>query len=182
MTHVMIDIETKGTRTDTTVLAIGAVKFDIHSNTGMAQELYLHPDLEQQRLMQRTEDPATMKWWDTQSEAVRYEAFRMDCRIPLESALDQLSEFCADAGTVWAQGPQFDISILESLYTSLGKRKPWRFNQIRDSRTLFGILGDRRDKNDTGLHNALEDARSQARAAQQAMAYLEEITTAWTEI
>ena len=43
---------------------------------------------------------------------------------------------------------------------------PWNFWQIRDSRTLFGVHGDPRQKGKAGLHNALEDAISQAEAVQ----------------
>ena len=49
----------------------------------------------------------------------------------------------------------------------MGWPTPWQFWQIRDSRTLFGVHGDPREKNKAGLHNALEDCVSQAQGVQQ---------------
>ena len=49
----------------------------------------------------------------------------------------------------------------------MGWPTPWQFWQIRDSRTLFGVHGDPREKNKVGLHNALEDCVSQAVAVQK---------------
>ena len=60
----------------------------------------------------------------------------------------------------------FDIVILENLYRQMGLPCPWQFWQIRDSRTLLSSLGDPREKNKAGLHNALEDCVSQAQAVQ----------------
>jgi hypothetical protein len=70
------------------------------------------------------------------------------------------------ANCIWAQGPVFDIVILENLYRQLGKPAPWNYWQIRDSRTLLSTYGDPRDKNSAGLHNALADCVSQAQAVQ----------------
>ena len=44
---------------------------------------------------------------------------------------------------------------------------PWYYWQIRDSRTLFGVHGDPREKNKENLHNALADCVSQAQAVQE---------------
>jgi hypothetical protein len=49
----------------------------------------------------------------------------------------------------------------------MGWPTPWQFWQIRDSRTLFGVHGDPREKNKAGLHNALEDCISQAQGVQE---------------
>ena len=46
----------------------------------------------------------------------------------------------------------------------MGWPKPWHHWQIRDSRTLFAVHGDKRIKHQEKMHNALEDAKSQAQA------------------
>jgi hypothetical protein len=61
----------------------------------------------------------------------------------------------------------FSIIILENLYRQMGRPTPWQFWQIRDSRTLFGVHGDPREKGRTGAHNALIDCYYQAQAVQQ---------------
>ena len=60
----------------------------------------------------------------------------------------------------------FDIAILENLYAQLSKPTPWQFWQIRDSRTLFQVHGDPRDKERAGAHNALIDCYYQAEGVQ----------------
>jgi len=175
----MIDIETKGKRADTVVLSIGAVRFDPYSNAEITDTLYLHPNLDQQDLMGRTCDPATMEWWDKQNSMVKNEAFMTEGRLPVGEVLTKLSEFCMDADAIWSQGPQFDMVILEDLYRSLSIKKPWRYNQVRDSRTLFAVLGDRRMKDSADAHNALMDAVSQAWAVQQCMLRYRDVLSLW---
>jgi exodeoxyribonuclease VIII len=89
-----------------------------------------------------------------------------DGRIPLSECLADLNRFLVGVKDIWAQGPTFDITILENLYKQMLVPRPWNFWQIRDSRTLFGVHGDPRDKNRASAHNALEDAYSQAQAMQ----------------
>ena len=77
-----------------------------------------------------------------------------------------LNRFLVGIDNIWAQGPAFDIVILEDLYRQLGRPIPWNFWQIRDSRTLFSVHGDPRKKDRLGAHNALIDCYYQARAVQ----------------
>ena len=70
---------------------------------------------------------------------------------------------------MWAQGPVFDIVILENLYQQLGLPLPWNFWQIRDSRTLFSLLPeDPRKAIRQEAHNALADCYFQAKCVQKA--------------
>ena len=182
MTDIMIDIETKGIGIDAAVLSIGAVKFErtdrgvVKTGTGMFYEL---PDLLEQEIMGRTTDKLTMSWWQSQSPEVYKAAFTDDGRKPVETVLLNLFNFCNGATAIWAQGPQFDIAILEHMYESKDLAKPWKYSQIRDSRTLFDVLGDYRDKNNTNLHNALEDALVQTYAVQECFHHLGEKATLW---
>lgn len=163
---IMLDIETLAKNANSVVVTIGAVKFHRHGKGIIGQALHVYLDMDQQKSMNRTVDPSTVAWWDKQNAAVRADAFRTDGRISVEAALDQLKDFCKDANTVWAQGPLFDMKILEHLIDSVGKRPGWRFWAVRDSRTLFDVLGDTRNNNAEELHNAAQDAKNQAVAAQ----------------
>jgi 3' exoribonuclease, RNase T-like len=172
MTAVMIDIETKGKKFDTIVLTIGAVKFDLYPKDNAATipieyTFYAYPDIVEQEIMGRTTDKETMAWWKAQNPLAMDEAFRDELRRPVEDVLLDLYKFCADADTMWAQGPQFDMCILEHLYKAKNLIKPWKYSQVRDSRTLFAVLGDARVKNKVDIHNALADATSQAFAVQE---------------
>jgi len=74
---------------------------------------------------------------------------------------------------LWAQGPAFDIVILEDLYRQLKLPIPWNFWQIRDSRTLFSLLPkDPRKDIIQEAHNALADCYYQAISVQKAYKHL----------
>lgn len=161
----MLDLETLSTRPDATILTFGAVKFDPYSNV-IGDGIYHRIDVDEQISLGRHVDDNTVAWWAQQEEDVREEALGENNRINLEKFCASLNKFIVGSNCIWAQGPVFDIVILENLYRQLNKPVPWNFWQIRDSRTLLSTYGDPRDKNKAGLHNALEDCISQANAVQ----------------
>jgi hypothetical protein len=168
MADIMLDIETLSTRPESVILTLGAVKFspwdqEVNTETG----LYLRIDVDEQLQLDRHVQQETVDWWGKQAEEVREEALGEHERTRLGDSVDQLNRFLVGAENIWCQGPAFDIVILENLYRQLGRPTPWQFWQIRDSRTLFGVHGDPRDKNASGAHNALIDCYYQARAVQQ---------------
>lgn len=165
---VMLDLETLSTRPNAVILSIGAVKFDPFSNRIDVDEgLDLRIDVDEQSALGRNVQEETVKWWETQPKEVQDAAFNPDGRIGLNDFIRALNKFLVGADNIWAQGPAFDIVILEDLYRQLGIPTPWQFWQIRDSRTLFGVHGDPRDKNRQGAHNALMDCCYQAMGVQE---------------
>lgn len=169
---VMIDIETLCTKPEAVILTIGAVKFDPFSNK-IGDGLYIKPDVDEQTAKGRTIDENTLTWWMNQAEDVREEALSMDDRISVEEMYRQLNRFIVGAENVWAQGPVFDMVILANIYRQYGWPTPWQYWQVADSRTTFKMHGDPREKGKAGLHNALEDCISQAKAIQQIYQRLE---------
>ena len=163
----MLDIETLGTSPSTVVLSVGAVKFDPFSKQDPGPGFYMKLNVDQQIARERTVDQATLDWWQQQPAEVRQEALSDDDRVDLDQFYKEFNRFLVGARDIWAQGPVFDIVILENLYRSMSWPTPWNFWQIRDSRTLFSVHGDPRDKNRSSLHNALADAVDQALAVQQ---------------
>jgi hypothetical protein len=165
---VMLDLETLSTRPNAVILSIGAVKFDPFTNRIDVDEgLDLRIDVDEQSALGRDIQEETVKWWETQPKEVQNAAFDPDGRIKLNDFIRSLNKFLVGADNIWAQGPAFDIVILEDLYRQLSIPTPWQFWQIRDSRTLFGVHGDPRDKNRQGAHNALMDCCYQAMGVQQ---------------
>lgn len=163
---VMLDLETLSTRPDATILTFGACKFNPFDQADITDGIYFRINVDEQIALDRHVDDNTIEWWGKQAEDVYAEAFSPEDRISLEQFAQELNRFIVGAKNIWAQGPVFDIVILENLYRQLGIPAPWQFWQIRDSRTLLSTLGDPREKNKAGLHNALEDAVSQAQAVQ----------------
>ena len=164
---VMLDIETLSTRPWSVILTLGAIKFSPwNDDVDQTRGLYIRPDVNEQLTMDRHVQDETVAWWATQTEEVREEALGEDGRVSISDMLDQLNRFLVGADNIWCQGPAFDIVILEDLYRQVGRPTPWQFWQIRDSRTLFSVHGDPRDKNRHGAHNALIDCYYQARAVQ----------------
>jgi len=163
---VMLDLETLATFPDAVILTIGAVKFDPYSFKEPGPGLYCRIDVDEQTARGRDVNQNTVDWWLQQKEDIREEALSMDDRISVDQMHRELNKFLVGVENIWAQGPVFDIAMLENIYRQYGWPVPWNFWQIRDSRTLFGVHGDPREKNKEGLHNALEDCVSQAKAVQ----------------
>ena len=163
-TSIMLDIETLGTGSDCVVLSLGAVKFDATSASICNSILDLKLDRDQQIALGRSVDEDTISWWSQQDPMVIEQALTEQGRVSLDDFNKQLNKFLVGANEIWAQGPVFDIVILEHLYKQMSWPVPWHYWQIRDSRTLFGVHGDSRVRQQSKLHNAVEDARSQALA------------------
>ena len=166
---VMLDIETLATSPDSVILTFGAIKFDpFDSSKEMTDGIYFRINVDEQIALGRHVDEGTVAWWGTQNEQVREEALGEHDRVPLEEFYRTLNKFVVGVNRIWAQGPVFDIVILENLYRMMGKPCPWPYYTIRDSRTLLKALGDDREGGAL-LHNALADAVSQAQAVQSAV-------------
>jgi len=168
---VMLDLETLGTQPGCVILTLGAVKFNPYDTQEPGPGLYIRPDVDEQIARGREVQEDTLAWWAQQNEEVREEALGTEGRVPVEEMYRQLNRFLVGTNNIWAQGPVFDIAILENLYMQYGWPTPWQFWQISDSRTLFKVHGDPRKKTEL-LHNALADCVSQAEAVQKIYADL----------
>lgn len=122
---------------------------------------------------QLTRDPQTVKWWNEQSpEAQAAFANPVDLREACYSFGKWIVKIMYDDGAhteqptlkIWANGPQFDISILEAVYHAVKLPVPWHYRAPRDFRTITDAAGMTRDEfsNYGDAHNALHDAIAQA--------------------
>jgi hypothetical protein len=160
---VMLDLETLSTRPESVIVTIGAVKFDPWGeDVDTVNGLYYRVNVDEQLALDRHVLESTIEWWGTQPEDVREEALGESNRVSLDEMTRGLNKFLVGVENIWCQGPAFDIVILENLYRQLAKPTPWQFWQIRDSRTLFGVHGDPREKDRKAAHNALMDCYYQA--------------------
>ena len=126
---IMLDIETLATSPDAVVLTFGAIKFDpFNPSIQMSDGIYFRLDVDEQIDLGRRVDQGTVAWWGTQSAEVREEALGETDRASLEDFTKALNKFVVGATRIWAQGPVFDIVILENLYRQIGKPAPWQYN------------------------------------------------------
>jgi exodeoxyribonuclease VIII len=167
-THATIDIETLATSPDAVVLTIGGIKFDPLATDDLHSEFYYRVDADEQIDLGRAVDEDTLIWWGKQDADVQAEALDPEGRISVNDTLKALNKWLVGVDKIWCQGPVFDITILENLYRNVDLHYNWSFWNIRDSRTLFGLVPkDPRKEIDFAAHNALADAIVQSLCIQK---------------
>lgn len=173
---IMIDIESLSLDPRALVLSIGAVAFNLATGE-IRRELYVELDTRAQMRCKRHISVDTVRWWVKQAieNPGAAELFSDANKVDDQHALHLMDKFIceteADEGglnNIWALGPQFDMVALSTMYDDFGLIVPWRYNQIRDARTIRQLfremgetLGPIETKFDGTRHNALADARYQ---------------------
>lgn len=174
MTDVMLDLETWGTRPGCAIRSIGAVVFDPKSEK-IGNEFYVNVDEKSCKRLKLALEPGTVAWWEDQSDEARA-AFTQTPKLDVAEALSQFDRwFQVNRGIrVWCQGPNFDDVILSAIYFALQANPPWRFYNARCTRTVYDLASfdARSQKREGTYHNALDDAKHQARCVQAAVARL----------
>lgn len=146
--HFMIDIETYDVTPSAVILSIGAERI-LGSET-----FYVEVDPNTQ--YERTASIATKEWWAKQGNPPIHGI------TPLHDALIQLSGWLKNLSqepVIWCKGTDFDTVILTHAYKSFSMETPWKYNHVRDCRTVFKLLGVTPSR---ATHNALEDAMMQS--------------------
>lgn len=168
MTDVMFDLETYGKAAGCAIRSVGAVFFDMHGNFG--PEFYRNVELQSCLDVGLTVDPETKAWWEKQSKEAQ-NSLLVEQR-PLKEVVSEFANWLKAKGgqRIWAQGATFDPPIWDAACTALGKQVPWKFWDVRDTRTAYDLYNfDPRSVVREGTHhNALEDAKHQAVCVQTA--------------
>lgn len=179
MQHVMIDLETFGTRSNSVIVTIGAVQFDPHSNR-IGDVFHYAIDPKSAMLHGMKMDASTIFWWLEQAEAARSALVaKAKAASSLGSTLGAFRSYlhgieqACGAVFVWGNGADFDLALLQQAYESVGQEKPWKYNASRCFRTLRSEFGVDTDYvKPTVAHDALADAVAQAHTAQNIFARL----------
>lgn len=169
-THIMMDIESLGVRPGAVILSVALVRFTdeacVQVNLNYA---------EQQTLGFET-DTGTVDWWRGQDPAAWQAATQG--AVPTKPGLEYIAQWLAWAAPdgdflLWCHGATFDAPLLEEAYRRMTLPCPWRFWQVRDTRTLYDLAGiNLKDYAVPPPHVALNDAIAQTRAARAALAVL----------
>jgi DNA polymerase III epsilon subunit-like protein len=156
-TRVMVDLETLGLNPGAAILSIGAVKFD---RDGLGDEFHQNVSLESCQEVGLEIDADTLEWWLGQDESVQGV---LTGGNQLSRVLHDFTAFYDGSDEIWAYSPQFDCSILAHAYDVTERRKPWTYRDERDCRTLASLSVWPDMEQEGELHDALADAKYQAR-------------------
>lgn len=175
--HVMIDLETLGTRPDAAILQIGAVAFEKRSG-GRVYDTKAFNRFVMLQDGAGTIDHGTFKFWMEQNNPDMRKG--LGEAIPLMTALDDLINWPAteDLGFtwgnvegIWAKGSDFDLPILRSAFARFGSEAPWPFRASRCVRTFLAEHPKIQVRGMEGLqaHDAVSDCLWQIAEIQQTM-------------
>ena len=157
----MIDIETMGNKSYSSIVSIGAVRFDIETGEIDSQTLYVNVNLQSCIDAGLILNADTIMWWMQQSQKARMK-FTTDT-VDLKLALESLQYFINKDDQVWGNSARFDLGILQNAYDTLKMPIPWDFRKERCVRTLLSFAPEIKDtvKNPEVAHDPIEDCKYQ---------------------
>lgn len=160
--HVMLDLETMGTRPNAPIIAIGAVTFDTNA---VHDEFYANINLSSAvNDSGAVLDPKTVMWWMQQSDEARAALCvgGEELLTALYKFRDWLKHRHIELAGVWGNGANFDNVILSEAYRRMDLTPPWSFRVDRCYRTMKEMYPQIAMERSGVHHNALDDAKSQA--------------------
>lgn len=171
--HVMIDIESfSNDRNNPCVVSVGAVWFNPF-NFDIGESLHVNLNA----VGNGPPEYRTVKWWMAQDKEAQ-ESLSTPTPINVKQGLKLLSDFTKEAEAIWANGINYDIQLLDSLYHNVGMSPSWGFRHM-DMRSLGLIAGglgfqwpDR--PAELPAHSAVGDAKYQALVVQQVTQFFKE--------
>lgn len=183
---LMIDFETLGQTPSTTVISVGAIFFDPVTGAE-GPSFYMAFDIDEQIKRGRSIDGSTLKWWMGQSGAAK-KVFNEKAQ-PAKEVLELFAKWALSQNTIskihpWGNGSSFDISIFEDLFRMYDVKCPWLYYNVFDVRTFkrFIANGAKVDKSDGVDHNALDDAKAQARYVIHHYKFFQEMVEAFKQL
>lgn len=169
MQHVMLDLETLGTQPGSVILSIGVVLFDPSKPVDecLGEEFYSIVSRQSCEAANLEVSQDTLDWWEKQSSEARTvltEALGGGATA-IDVALKELAKFIPAGAKVWSNGANFDQPLLDVAYNRCGIPLPWKYWNSRCYRTIIALHPNEKAIRPPNVcaHNALEDARWQAR-------------------
>jgi hypothetical protein len=172
--HVMMDLETFGTAPGSALRSIGAVTFDPYEEFQEQQTFYANIDLDSCTGCGLNVDPKTAEWWSTQPWEARQALLTNPC--PLAQVVMEFHAWWhrVNARFLWSNGANFDEVLWRVACKAVGVEVPWKYWNVRDTRTIWDIAGvnHRKVPRAGTAHNAFADAKHQADCVKLAYAKL----------
>ena len=184
MIDVMLDLETIGTKPGSVILSIGACVFNLPF---VESEFYCTINREDSVANGMTIDPSTLDWWQKQSPDARKvldDTAGVGCGYPLAAGLTAFQRWLSTLAplkeiALWGNGSDFDNVLLAQAYAAAKMDYPIRYYNNRCFRTLknLGFAVNEPERKGT-FHNALDDAKHQAKWAELILSELRRGQTA----
>lgn len=167
MRHLMIDIETLGTKPGSVITQIAAVQFDL--KTGKLGETFNEKISIQSCLNIGLQvDEGSLEFWSEQPQGNFNNLFKNTRNISEVLYLFRVfvNSLKPSDLEVWGNSNRFDLGILENAYNKINQDKPWNFRNERDVRTLVSFNPSIKEKhiksaNNYNKHDALDDCMFQ---------------------
>ena len=172
---VMVDLETLGTKSNSTIFQIAAVGFDITTGE-IGSEFNKVADLSKNETYDMQVEGSTLKWWLSTPEKVTVLSNLMAQGIgSSDELLANFRKWLQGLGAIgdvylWGNGINFDNRLL---LEQMGDAYPINFRRERDVRTIADLACERLETTEKQLrtqlydnspaHNALNDVRNQVK-------------------
>lgn len=137
--HLMVDLESFGTKSKSAISSIGAVEFDLATGA-IGRQFYQTINIQSCMDLGLGLDGQTIYWWLGQSEESRMALLQNNKNI--REVLFEFRKFIQTLGVselmVWGNGSRFDLGLLHDAYDVCRKESiPWNFRNERDVRTYI---------------------------------------------
>ena len=184
MKHLMLDLETFGTSSNSLIISISALEFDPFSIIEEPAEFTVGLSVLEQLLLPKTEiDFSTVSWWQTQSQEAKNRLIAISA-YSLQPALQAFVTFLTIIDpkldiSLWGNGATFDCVLLRNLFLRAGIKFPLPYWADKDVRTLTQLVDYDTVKTITGdfvgvKHNAIDDCKHQVKLIHSSLNVLKE--------
>ena len=173
-TDIMVDIETLGNKTNSTIFQIAAMAFDIKTGEIIGEPFNQIANIE------LNESPlnvsgSTLKWW-LKTDKELFEELLNSGEHSSEQILryfyDWMGQYEVPGTYLWGNGILFDNKMIQSQLESIGLSYPIFYKNDRDVRTILELaaikegisereLKDRLKDDTLVAHDALDDVKKQ---------------------
>jgi len=164
--HVMVDLETMGNISYSSIVSIGAVEFDI--NTGeTGREFEINVSLQSCLDLGLIVNGSTIMWWLNNDDKSRQKLQENPQHLAI--ALNKFQTFLLENPQdvkLWGNSNRFDLGLLHNAYTKCDIQLPWNHRYERDVRTLSSFAPDikKRIQTEEGVaHTSIADCKQQIR-------------------
>jgi hypothetical protein len=145
--HGMIDLETLGLNCGSApIMQIGIAAFHPRKS-GILASWSCRVTLSSNEEIGREVEPDTEKWWqETPERKVLYDQLIGNpMAVDLFMALANLRAFVMshEIKEIWANGPAFDVAMVECALRSLKETPIWSHRDVRDTRTIWALAAEK---------------------------------------